>query len=862
MDIKDLKSILSNKSEFSNHILNGTSNVLHHLIRSNDDNETFNELIKKFLINSEPTVDELHIIFDNYKVGKIDGDAIKIMFMILEKLAGSKEDPFAKQVCEIVLQNTNDLMIPLKNLLKIEGSFPIFEHLLNEKNFQIFVSIFKTEKNLKSLKNCAMILPMKYEFVDLETLNLEDNELVFIRSTFLEIIFKKFLIERDLKLLAVLVGRLMDVHFSIRIKVLNLLKSIVDMNFLEIDQINFIFRNSISRIVDKTQFTRKAAINVCLSILSCDVATSLSSSNPGMFSSHKTEKDFSSNLNSEENRNQEFLGLINSSIDNLNMLIRANINRTELCSAMDYLKMCYSLGISSVLESYKIIFSMNSHLELTIDHLKEILLKTKSYDFLLKFEPSINLEIIIRELSKNYILKSENFTKFYEAISNKVENSIFLLSCIIRHLNFTIDQMKMIINLIVNEFFLSRDKDELIKNIKAYRDLLNLILNYDNKKLNQQIIALLIKNLIKMNFYDNLICGRTIKICFKTGLEYDQNIKKILKIISIKNVHKLKLISIIGDIAIEEMNLIDFLQIKAKKLKGNALAGNTIPNEVKERRRSINASRMSYNRLSEGMDVLMKNIINKEEDEILDILFYIKERELLFNNDALLFPYVSYIINNIYNEDVEVQKTCYQSVYKFMLVSSEFFEKNINIFFSGLKHKNYVVRNNSVIMLRDFFINYNFILERHSILIFDVLYDTNELVRTNGLMILFDLLLKNVIKPKGIGFKITKLLVDENQNIRNIVLCLFKRLSGNETMIASIFYETLLYCNVQEIKPILMLILPYLTDKVKEVCFTKLLRYKDNRGEVLKFYLDNANFSDKYCKEMSSFKDFTELRAS
>lgn len=799
-----------------------------------------------------------------------DEEVLQICFALFEKIALLKKgNEFVDLVFEIVggkLEGAN-LSTHLVALLSVENSGAILERIVCESNIRDFLHVSLTHKDATVLKNCASLLPALYDkfpqHVDTKKYAvLLDSEHAFLRSCYLEILLKDVLAkvrenshDTICDTILAISQRTIDTNYIVRAKALSLLAQIFEKKAMPNEIRNSVLEMAIERVVDKTQIVRKKALRLCCVALM---------NHPFHMNGASLEKIRDADNQYAKDLNQ-FHDVMASALKCVDYLLKLNC-RSEIDEVCEFLKLCYFYKVSAATKTFELLFHYTSHdreaLDRIIHHLADLFSRAKSrrFEFFSEFGHSDALEIVIKELARRRVFKEDTFDSIFATVRAGMRKSFYFLSCSVKYLDVDSAKILELVDFVSNVFFTSKSEAELQENIVLYRNMLDMLVNFKDKELNSELIAVLVKNYAKMNFFDHEISEKTLKICFKSGHDYEKNLSGLLKVICTKNVNRLKVLHAIGCIALEQGNIIDAMETKAKKMKSTF--GQVVPVEVRERRRSINVSRMSLQaRVSDAIEAqaALDNIIDKPEDEIADILFFVKEREVLFGN-SLLQPFVAFLISGCKDADADVQNVAYLSLLKCMAISSEFFEKNIALFFAGLAHDNYKIRNNCIVAMHDYFVSYNFLLERQMAVLFDTLYDTASVVRASAVLVIFDLLAKNVIKPKGCSQKLSRLLVDRDEAIAAAALALFQKISKNENMIATIFYESLLYVDFDAIKKILLALLPLVSEKVKETCFAKLLRYRETKSDVLRFYLHSANFAERFVAEMSAFEDFNELR--
>ncbi|EOB13259.1 13S condensin subunit [Nosema bombycis CQ1] len=288
--------------------------------------------------------------------------------------------------------------------------------------------------------------------------------------------------------------------------------------------------------------------------------------------------------------------------------------------------------------------------------------------------------------------------------------------------------------------------------------------------LNSTITTLIIKNLAKMVFFDYQTVQVSIQSLYFLSKNPEESVSQLLNTLSLKNVNSLKLIYSVGCIGVLHLEYLEKLENLAKKKKTKM--DTIIPEDIKERRRSINASRLSINSNIE-MSILnemsigesncngdyseimvnkrkkrntINNTINNNNNfnfdqdlsDISDFFFFIKEKDLLYNKDALLYGYSKDIPKYCREGNDKIQEVSYLTLFKLMCLSSEYFLEHKDLLKSSFKHPNPKIRANSVIAMGDFLLYYNSITEDLSQLLFMNLNDKDLIVKRNTLLIIVE----------------------------------------------------------------------------------------------------------------------------
>ncbi|EPR79682.1 Condensin complex component, partial [Spraguea lophii 42_110] len=328
--------------------------------------------------------------------------------------------------------------------------------------------------------------------------------------------------------------------------------------------------------------------------------------------------------------------------------------------------------------------------------------------------------------------------------------------------------------------------------VKIYIESINHIVTEEELKRS-------IKDVVSMSFFEPLLIELIVKKIYQHDVEkYIQMFFKLLTYI--KNgedsnlpiaCNKIKIIHLVGCIAINHSKYIDKIEKKIKESYGaysdtgifKRLSTSKMGNDIsllRERRRSINASRHSIRMSMINDDSMVidtdkikllkrseeentnENISNREnnnsntkenknksEEELLDILFYIKEKEII--EHGLLKDYIPLVIeeckidNNIDNTDnstnnndnlintTNIKVIAFNSLFRIMVLSSTFFINNFKLFINALSSNNDTIRYNALLAHSDYILLYNFIVEKYNYLLFDKLNDMNINIRYNSI---------------------------------------------------------------------------------------------------------------------------------
>lgn len=485
--------------------------------------------------------------------------------------------------------------------------------------------------------------------------------------------------------------------------------------------------------------------------------------------------------------------------------------------------------------------------------------------FLKKFvsrQRNHSFEKIVRELYKRSVLNI--YEDLHEDIlKNKdIFESSYLLFCIGKYLEN--DKFYELLRHVTNILFSVSTNQELDCALQIYSNILNLKAKKKESE-ESEILNLVIKNLSKMVFFDFRTVQDSVNLVYKIAKEPEIYVRKMLVLMNNKNLNLLKLIYSVGCIGLNHMKYLEMLEkiSKEKKEKINV----SVPEDIKERRKSINASRMSFqsfveededraNKLKKE-DVEENFMDNKTEEEISDFFFYLKEKDVLYNKEGLLYEYSRMIPDFCKSEDKDLQEVSFLSLCKLMCLSSEYFMEHKDLFLDSFTNVNDNIRANAAISMGDYLLSFNSIIENNSKLLFEGLSDGNTTVRKNSLLTIYSLLKRNILRLGSNSIYLTNLIFDEDEEIRNITRNIIFNLSENDNFITTIVYEK--FSNsANDYTKFVDFFMPLLKDKSKETIFLKLLRTSIDK-EVLKFMFNKFAFNEKFVEDMKHIEEFKGL---
>ena len=172
----------------------------------------------------------------------------------------------------------------------------------------------------------------------------------------------------------------------------------------------------------------------------------------------------------------------------------------------------------------------------------------------------------------------------------------------------------------------------------------------------------------------------------------------------------------------------------------------------------------------------------------------IRERELLYGPQSLLTrfgPLVTEICSNsVVYKNRRLQSTALLSLGKLMCVSSEYCDKNLNLFLTILENStNPTVRSNAVIALGDMAVCFNHLIDENTDYLYKRLNDSDPSVKRTCLMTLTFLILAGQVKVKGQLGEMAKCLEDKDRKIADLAKMFFTELATKDNAVYNQFVD-------------------------------------------------------------------------
>jgi len=182
------------------------------------------------------------------------------------------------------------------------------------------------------------------------------------------------------------------------------------------------------------------------------------------------------------------------------------------------------------------------------------------------------------------------------------------------------------------------------------------------------------------------------------------------------------------------------------------------------------------------------------EDDFTDAMQMIRERELLYGPKSLLArfgPLVTEVCHNVdVYRDKTLQTTANLCLGKLMCVSSEYCDKNLNLFLTRLANSaDPNTRSNAVIALGDMAVCFNHLIDENTDFLYQRLNDPDPSVKRTCLMTLTFLILAGQVKVKGQLGEMAKCLEDKDRKIADLARMFFTELATKDNAVYNQFVD-------------------------------------------------------------------------
>lgn len=789
-------------------------------------------------------------------------DTISILFLLLENFSSKKDEIHRLSILEMLRKQDFSIMNVVNLLYKSDMDGLVLDIMRNKEEMvdEFIREIVKIDNPTVS-RNVSAILPglSPRNFVNYASfMFLFESENYHLRNCMIDIIeilmlhFKEqSIIEPIRELTGYVSERLSDVNFYVRSKALGCIGNLFKNECVLKDQRNMLIREIVERVRDKTVIVRKKCINLLGQILL---------NHP--FRDRATLEKTASNAREDGNKAieddfNEFVELMESALALVVSLLDYNF-KTDINEISAFIKIAYLLKLRGSRQGVHKILGVvfTKERQVVIDVFKEIL--SKRGDVLYEFIGDRAFEVILGHLDVD---EKAVYKNIYEG--HRVFESIYVLKQIRKPISES--NALALLQHVTGILFSSKDEEELNINVRNYVNTLCIVRNLKHRvEHNHEILSLAIKNLIKMVFFERSMIKATVGLFYSISSNPEKTVGKFLKNLCLCK-STLKMVDSAGWIALNQFYLLERLErrLKGGGYRGRLSLGNSsilVDDGLRERRKSLEEGRRSSlgrlsidrnasfsDRLSLKFDELEDALRSKTDEEVADFFFYLKEREVLYSETSMLHQFIPLLKASLESLNPEIQAVAFSSLFKCMLVSSEFFNEHISVLESALNHPNLAVRNIAIVSLHDFLVFYNSSVD--SSLLFDKLGDRE--VSKNALLAVFNLLQKNIIRIKNNSVKLVALLFDKDLGI--VVKTMIKSFSSNNNVISVIFYETYLSrLGSEHVK----FLASFVGAGIQESLFLKCMKNCPSTDALgkLKVVFESFELSEKFIKE-NMFRD-------
>ncbi len=187
-------------------------------------------------------------------------------------------------------------------------------------------------------------------------------------------------------------------------------------------------------------------------------------------------------------------------------------------------------------------------------------------------------------------------------------------------------------------------------------------------------------------------------------------------------------------------------------------------------------------------DSSLAGITASADDDIIDVVRYVRESELLYGEGSVLAVYGqvagTICANNVAYPDRLLQGVAAITLGKFMTVSGKYCDEHLALFLTILERSpDALVRGNLTILFADIAQVFSRIVDANIVYLFRRLRDPSVRVKRNAIMVLTHLTLTGMIKVKGQIGEIAKCILDADKRVADLARLFFHELAGKDNAI-------------------------------------------------------------------------------
>ncbi|CAK8698150.1 unnamed protein product [Clavelina lepadiformis] len=336
--------------------------------------------------------------------------------------------------------------------------------------------------------------------------------------------------------------------------------------------------------------------------------------------------------------------------------------------------------------------------------------------------------------------------------------------------------------------------------------------------------------------------------------------------------------SIVGQIALKLLIFVDGdIQSEIKRQRKIEDEKEEAEKKAKKKGRKIDEINKGEANLEEEMGVGGATADDADQEMIKNIL----EHEIV-GPDTLLGDVSEMLVRccalDIAENDttaVQVQNSAALAFTKYMLVSSEFCERHLRLFFTMLENSPFeAIRANLTVGAGDLCIRYPNLLEPWTANIYARLTDKSNVVRIYAIKVLTNLILNDMIKVKGHVSEMAKCICDENDRISMLAKQFFQELSKKGNAVYNVMPDIISRLSDPDVgvsdevdfKTIMRFLFDFIQKEkqteslVEKLCYRFRATRMQQQWRDLAFCLSLLNYSEKATKKLSeSFSFYCEM---
>lgn len=264
-----------------------------------------------------------------------------------------------------------------------------------------------------------------------------------------------------------------------------------------------------------------------------------------------------------------------------------------------------------------------------------------------------------------------------------------------------------------------------------------------------------------------------------------------------------QLLFTVGHVALKQIVHLELCEQDFKRRKAAKEKANPPPSATKANTKTSSAKKGDGQKEEPTAEEELDLIGGTSEDDFTDAIAHIRERELLYGQNSLLMnfgPLVKEVCSsNTSYPNAELQAQAALCMAKFMCVSSEYCEANLNLFVTILERSpSAITRSNLVVALGDMAVCFNHLIDENTDFLYRRLSDSSLQVKRTCLMTLTFLILAGQVKVKGQLGEMAKCMEDNDERIREMSRMFFAELAGKDNAVYNHFVDMFSLLSAEE----------------------------------------------------------------